>query len=68
MANMSYCRFSNTLQDLEDCAEYLNDDDLSEAEAEARDLLIALCRGYKDRIAAIDQIRAAIAWAKGGQP
>jgi hypothetical protein len=25
---MSYCRFQNTLADLRDCAEHMNDDDL----------------------------------------
>jgi len=44
MANMSYCRFHNTLGDLEDCWEHLDDWDLSEAETEARLLLVQLCR------------------------
>jgi hypothetical protein len=43
MANMSYCRFHNTLQDLQDCAEHMEDDDLSEEEARARTRLIKLC-------------------------
>jgi hypothetical protein len=55
---MSYCRFSNTLQDLIDCQEHLDDPDydekgqsedeepnmLSEAETEARKELIKLCQ------------------------
>ena len=42
MANMSYCRFENTYDDLRDC--YRNmDDDLSESEEKYRTLLIKLC-------------------------
>lgn len=44
MANMSYCRFHNTLEDLRDCYDHLEDDDLSEAEAKEREKLIRLCR------------------------
>lgn len=43
MPNMSYCRFSNTLEDLRDCDDHLNDNDLSEGEAKAREKLIKLC-------------------------
>lgn len=45
--NMSYCRFENTLRDLRDCFDAMNEDDmddLSQYEAEAKDKLIALCR------------------------
>lgn len=41
--NMSYCRFENTVQDLQDCYDNLLDD-LSEREARARRQLIELCR------------------------
>ena len=44
MANMGYCRFHNTLQDLRDCEEYLWDDDVSDSEKEARRRLIKLCK------------------------
>ena len=45
MGNMSYCRFENTLVDLQDCAEYINETEgLSETEAQAREQLIELCR------------------------
>ena len=48
MANMSYCRFSNTLSDLRDCYEHMADDDndstaISAEEKKARDRLIKLC-------------------------
>lgn len=46
MANMSYCRFQNTLSDLRDCHEsdgMWDDADLSEEEKRARKALIALC-------------------------
>ena len=43
MPNMSYCRFDNTLADLRDCYEHMDDDDLSEEEERARQKLITLC-------------------------
>lgn len=42
MANMSYCRFENTLEDLQACREHL-DDNLSEREEKARRELVELC-------------------------
>ena len=44
MGNMSYCRFHNTLGDLEDCQAHLDDSDLSEAETKERLRLVQLCR------------------------
>jgi len=44
MSNMSYCRFENTLQDLRDCYDNIDDDDLSETEEQAREELIELCK------------------------
>ena len=44
MSNMSYCRFENTLNDLRDCEEHLDDDDLSKSEKEYRDRLLKLCK------------------------
>ena len=42
MANMSYCRWENTLNDLRDCAKHLNDPvDGSEARAQATLLELA---------------------------
>ena len=48
MSNMSYCRFRNTLIDLQDCYYHLFDDEvdneeLSLDEKKAREKLIALC-------------------------
>ena len=43
MANMSYCRFENTLGDLRDCYEHMDDSDLSESETKARAKLIIEC-------------------------
>jgi len=45
MANMSYCRFQNTLEDLGDCEEVMGDDsnELSEAENKAKKRLIERC-------------------------
>jgi hypothetical protein len=42
MSNMSHCRFENTLGDLEDCYEHM-EEDLSETEAKAKEKLIKLC-------------------------
>lgn len=45
MANMTYCRFRNTLKDLQDCYDAIsNDDDLSEEEEKARNKIIELCK------------------------
>lgn len=40
--NMDHCRFQNTLMDLRDCQEHM-DDDLSEEERDARAELIDVC-------------------------
>ena len=42
MSNMSYCRFQNTVGDLDDCCDHM-DDELSEEEQQARKRLIELC-------------------------
>lgn len=44
MGNMAYCRFRNTLSDLRDCEECLDDQDLSAEEERARRRLIELCK------------------------
>lgn len=44
MSNMSYCRFQNTVKDLQDCYDNLFEiDNLSKEEEKAREKLIALC-------------------------
>ena len=43
MANMSYCRFENTLKDLRDCCNNMDSDDLSQSEFYARKQMIELC-------------------------
>lgn len=49
MANMSYCRFGNTLSDLRDCKEALeNQEELSSREAKKAKALIDLCRNIAD--------------------
>lgn len=51
MSNMSYCRFENTLKDLQDCYDaILNDnlDDLSESERKCCRELISLCASIVD--------------------
>jgi hypothetical protein len=44
MANMSYCRFENTLSDLRDCYRNIDNTDLSRTEIAARKQLIELCQ------------------------
>jgi hypothetical protein len=49
MGNMSYCSFQNTLEDLRDCAEALDEigdnlAELSKDEARAASALIAVCQ------------------------
>lgn len=48
MGNMSYCRFQNTLQDLRDCYENMDDTDLSDEEKRARRSLLKLCDQIAD--------------------
>ena len=48
MANMGYCRFENTFNDLEDCFEHVNDKDLSDMEKSFRDKLIDMCVDISD--------------------
>lgn len=44
MSNMSYCRFQNTLQDLRDCSNVMEEtEDLSIDECNARQSLLRLC-------------------------
>lgn len=46
MSNMSYCRFENTLHDLRDCEDHLDDDisEKSDIEIRSRTALIKLCQ------------------------
>jgi hypothetical protein len=47
MANMAYCRFRNTLQDLRDCYDNMNDIDdpkLDPEEKEAIKKIITICK------------------------
>lgn len=48
MSNMSYCRFRNTLEDLRDCYDNMDDNDLSDEERAARRRLIKLARQIAD--------------------
>jgi hypothetical protein len=49
MGNMSYCRFRNTLKDLEDCFEDWDNEDISEEEKEAREELLKKCKEIVDK-------------------
>lgn len=49
MANMSYCRFNNTLSDLEDCKDALENQDISSlAEKRKAKRLLEVCREIAD--------------------
>ncbi|MCA1800577.1 MAG: hypothetical protein LC687_04065 [Actinobacteria bacterium] len=54
MANMSYCRFENTLADLRDCIENFEDDQLSTSEFNAREEMIELCMEIAEEYADAD--------------
>jgi hypothetical protein len=54
MANMSYCRFHNTLQDLRDCLSAITDNDLSPAERKERIKLVNVCREIVDEYESAD--------------
>ena len=43
MGNMGYCRFENTLEDLQDCYKHMDEKDFDESEDKARKRMIALC-------------------------
>lgn len=51
MGNMSYCRFKNTLSNLQDCLEHIQDE-LEFEESDAREDLIVVCKAI---LAAIDE-------------
>lgn len=53
MSNMSYCRFRNTLEALQDCFDYFGDTDLSEEEESASSELITLCKELAEKYAYI---------------
>lgn len=44
MANMSYCRFENTANDLADCLEHFEDCNLSSYEANARRRILRMAQ------------------------
>ena len=49
MANMSYCRFENTLRDLQDCYANMDNDDLSKSEFYMRRRMVELCINIVER-------------------
>ena len=53
MSNMAHCRFENTLRDLRDCENHL-DDDLGGREFESRKKMIELCRSVAEAFAGAD--------------
>jgi len=58
MSNMGYCRFENTLKDLEDCYQALQDnglESLSDEERRAALKLINVCDGFASEFGGIDE-------------
>ena len=51
MQHMGYCRFINTLENLRDCHEHMDDGDLSVMEDKARKHLIRLCQQIGEKYA-----------------
>lgn len=69
MANMSYCRWENTLNDLRDCAEHVNDP-LGGSEARARTSLLELAADMLEEVGVtIDrrELDEALSNAPGGE-
>ena len=69
MANMSYCRWENTLNDLRDCAEHVNDT-LDGSEACARAALLELAADMLEDVGVtIDrrELDEALSNAPGGE-
>ena len=54
MANMSYCRFKNTLADLKDCEDNMNFDNVLDDDFEAQDM------GNDERVARKELIRMCV--------
>ena len=54
--NMSYCRFQNTLSDLQDCFDNLPNRDLSRDEANAFAELVLLAKDIAERYEDIDDV------------
>jgi len=50
MTNMSYCRFRNTLNDLEDCMEYINEKCENEEEERARERMQDIIINYAEEL------------------
>ncbi len=50
MGNMSYCRFQNTLRDLQEVARHAFDEDLSPDEDKARRVLLKECVKLADEL------------------
>mgnify|MGYP001767237279 CR=1 FL=1 len=55
MSNMSYCRFENTYNDLQDCLEHINDNNLSNSEKKFREKLIMICEDIINEQENIDE-------------
>lgn len=55
MPNMSYCRFQNTLLNLQDCLSHIEDNNLSKDEASARERLIRVCRDIVETADEMDE-------------
>jgi hypothetical protein len=54
--NMSYCRFQNTLSDLQDCFDNLPNGDLSNDEANAFAELVLLAKDIAERYEDINDV------------
>ena len=50
MSNMSYCRFRNTREDLQDCFDNIDDSLENKDEAKARIRLVKLCQKIVDAV------------------
>lgn len=63
MSNMSYCRFENTLEDLADCVEAI-DEPASRSEHRKRIQLVRLCAEVIFDYAGAKTVEEAVQWAE----
>lgn len=63
MGNMSYCRFNNTVEDLEDCIDAI-DNAVGEEEHKRRIRLVRLCAWVIFDYAAAENENEAVDWAE----
>jgi len=68
MANMGYCRFRNTLHDLLDCEDHMNEELQDSEEMKARERLLKVCQRISENYGEADPGREGWKQTVGYQP